>query len=53
MRKKVVLLGLALLLVLTGCSNKKSGVVIYSSMEEERNKESRIKRKSKRKISRC
>ena len=47
MRKKVVLLGLALLLVLTGCSNKKSGVVIYSSMEEERNQELKEKVKEK------
>lgn len=47
MRKKVVLLGLALLLVLTGCSNKKNGVVIYSSMEEERNQELKEKVKEK------
>lgn len=37
MKKKILLLILSLTLLITGCSSNKDRVVIYSSMEEERN----------------
>ena len=39
MKKKIIFLGLTLMLLLTGCGSNKDRVVIYSSMEEERNQD--------------
>ena len=39
MKKKIIFLGLALTFLLTGCGSNKDRVVIYSSMEEERNQD--------------
>lgn len=39
MKKKIVFLSLVLMLLLTGCGSNKDRVVIYSSMEEERNQD--------------
>lgn len=39
MKKKIVILGVLTLFLLAGCSSNKDRVVIYTSMEEERNQE--------------
>lgn len=39
MKKKIIFLGLAVMFLLTGCGSNKDRVVIYSSMEEERNQD--------------
>lgn len=37
MKKKILFLAMSLVLLMTGCSSDKDGIVIYTSMEEERN----------------
>lgn len=37
MKKKILFLAMSLVLLMTGCSSDEDGIVIYTSMEEERN----------------